>query len=406
MSLEAATHITDLVITNPAGTDDRSTADDHIRLLKSVLKTDFATINSPITATPAELNLLSGKTGTIWTSDNDGAASGLDADTVDTYEASALLDRANHTGTQLMSTISDAGALATLNTVGTTQIDDAAVTGTKIASATVAQGNIAASAVGQGQLKTTTGSLTFSNSGHQTLPGGSYGFYPQASGSSGGTTMSAYMMNSYAPGTTSVAIIYVDVTTLAPAYILQRYSQASPPYDLGDGEIPLFIFAVVDNATGSIESTYAAPEAPWHYNGPTDIRAQVYRNGKPYRMRRDMSAVPFTWERAKGDPVKEAEYAAAFAATPLVEEEITQGIKNADMPLISHPFQGNDLTGKTIVMLDPVADLTYQLFTMHSEYDDFDLASLLTEANAFQIDNVPLTRNGPPGVQVVSYKWR
>jgi hypothetical protein len=45
--------------------------------------------------------------GTAWHSGNDGPGSGLDADTVDTYEAAALLARANHTGTQAISTISD-----------------------------------------------------------------------------------------------------------------------------------------------------------------------------------------------------------------------------------------------------------------------------------------------------------
>ena len=58
MGLEAATHISDLVITNPTGADDRSTADDHLRLIKSVLKTDFAAISGAVTATHTELNIL------------------------------------------------------------------------------------------------------------------------------------------------------------------------------------------------------------------------------------------------------------------------------------------------------------------------------------------------------------
>ncbi len=44
-------------------------------------------------------------------------------------------NRANHTGTQLLSTISDSGALASLNTVNTAQIDNDAVTIGKIADA-------------------------------------------------------------------------------------------------------------------------------------------------------------------------------------------------------------------------------------------------------------------------------
>lgn len=43
----------------------------------------------------------------ILTVADEGTGNGLDADTVDTYEASALLDRTNHTGIQTASTISD-----------------------------------------------------------------------------------------------------------------------------------------------------------------------------------------------------------------------------------------------------------------------------------------------------------
>jgi len=44
-----------------------------------------------ITSTATELNLLSGLTGTVWTSDNDGAGSGLDADTLDGVTSASLL---------------------------------------------------------------------------------------------------------------------------------------------------------------------------------------------------------------------------------------------------------------------------------------------------------------------------
>jgi len=61
MGLETATYITDLVSTNPLGTDSKAQGDNHIRLLKSVLQTQFPNLGSAaVTATAAELNLLAG----------------------------------------------------------------------------------------------------------------------------------------------------------------------------------------------------------------------------------------------------------------------------------------------------------------------------------------------------------
>lgn len=49
MGLETGTYISDLVATNPVGaTDDRATADDHLRLIKAVLQNTFPTANSAI----------------------------------------------------------------------------------------------------------------------------------------------------------------------------------------------------------------------------------------------------------------------------------------------------------------------------------------------------------------------
>jgi hypothetical protein len=50
MALETATHINDLVITNPDGLDDVSQGDNHIRMLKDVLKRDIP-LTQPATAT-------------------------------------------------------------------------------------------------------------------------------------------------------------------------------------------------------------------------------------------------------------------------------------------------------------------------------------------------------------------
>lgn len=72
MALEASTTISGLVSTNPPLGDPLSQADDHLRLIKSVLKTQFPGVAGqgfaiPITAKETELNFLSGVTAAIQT---------------------------------------------------------------------------------------------------------------------------------------------------------------------------------------------------------------------------------------------------------------------------------------------------------------------------------------------------
>jgi hypothetical protein len=66
MTVEVATHLDDLNTALPLGTNARSEGDDHIRLLKSVLQTDFPAISGAITASQDEINVLDGVTaGTV-----------------------------------------------------------------------------------------------------------------------------------------------------------------------------------------------------------------------------------------------------------------------------------------------------------------------------------------------------
>jgi microcystin-dependent protein len=48
MALEAATYVNDLVVVNPPATDKRKQGDDHLRLLKSVLKATFPSYTRPL----------------------------------------------------------------------------------------------------------------------------------------------------------------------------------------------------------------------------------------------------------------------------------------------------------------------------------------------------------------------
>lgn len=56
MALESGSYISDLVAANPDGTDTRSQGDDHIRLIKQVLKNTLPNLNGAMTATDEQLN--------------------------------------------------------------------------------------------------------------------------------------------------------------------------------------------------------------------------------------------------------------------------------------------------------------------------------------------------------------
>lgn len=70
MGLETGTYISDLVTTNPLGSDAKSTADDHLRLIKSCLKTTFPSVTGAVTVTHTDINTVTAKgniSGQTWT---------------------------------------------------------------------------------------------------------------------------------------------------------------------------------------------------------------------------------------------------------------------------------------------------------------------------------------------------
>jgi hypothetical protein len=186
------------------------------------------------------------------------------------------------------------------------------------------------------------------------------------------------------------------------------YIPASPPYDLGDGEIPYFVYITVDNATSDVLQINAAPDPVWVYNGPTNATPSRYdSDGKAYRTRRDMSQMPMTYAQAKAaGPVAVKDYSQAFKAAPIIEEEITQAIKNADMDVLPTPWTSwspAEVAGKTIVLLDPVAPLMADLLGM-VDYDTPEVMNIIK--NYIQIGNIPLNRAGPKDLMIVSARWK
>ena len=117
MGKETATYISQLVDTNPVASDSVSVGDDHIKMIKEVLKTQFSGVNSSgttaVTATAAELNYL------------DIATLGTSADSKVLTQASGVVTIAGDvkiTGTTPLLTIGDAGAEDTTISVSYTHL--------------------------------------------------------------------------------------------------------------------------------------------------------------------------------------------------------------------------------------------------------------------------------------------
>ena len=168
----------------------------------------------------------------------------------------------------------------------------------------------------------------------------------------------------------------------------------------------MFVYALIDNVTGEIVATSVSPDPTWAYNGKTNIVPSRYaKDGRIFRERKDMSAVPFTMDEAKLDPVKLQEYMTAFNSADVIEEEITQTLKNADMNEFSHPWIGNDLTGKTVALLDPMSSVMQDFLEMR-EHDNCEGACELINKGYFKIGNTHLKRSGPSGILIPSVKWK
>jgi hypothetical protein len=64
VGLETGTYIDSLNAANPTATDPKSEGDDHLRLLKSTIKSTLPNVTGAVTATHTELNILDGVTAT------------------------------------------------------------------------------------------------------------------------------------------------------------------------------------------------------------------------------------------------------------------------------------------------------------------------------------------------------
>jgi hypothetical protein len=298
------------------------------------------------------------------------------------------------------------GVPATGSATGTVYVDGVQLTDQGV----VDQAGLHLGAVGQAQLKTAEGSVSWTTyGGVRTLPGGAYGFWPRmqfltGGGSGYGYTISVDLRTGLSGGIAVGSYIYAALTSgqwddeTLVAY--QRYVQSSPPYDLGNGQVPLFVFALVERSTGRVLGTYVAEDPPWANNGPTDTRAHMTdSSGRQWRYEtpeRDQAL-----EQYRAGRLAPEELDAALAAQPRLVE-VTQDLKQRDMTLIPHPFPDLDPATQTVVLLDPVGQRAELLHRLARAGED--VASLVSKELVIEAD--PLDAITPPGVQAAGWRFK
>ncbi len=311
----------------------------------------------------------------------------------------------------------DAGApkvqTAAINDLAVTSAKFAndSITASKIAANGVGQSEIVASAVGQSELKSATASqshyFTGVQNGEIVLTGGSYtmGWFL---GASPGANI---YISSHAHFTTYAARVGMRSTSSSPrtGYVYSRYIQASPPYNLGNGDIPVFVYALMAKAgnragipAGTILATSVAADPSWAYHGSDHISPKNIITSKGKKQYELVKRLPWPKTEALADSVKLQENIAALANPVFDQVEITMTRKLRNMPNVPHPFEGNaNLAHGTVVLVDPFSQLAMAAAELVHEDDHATISEMLAHPSLV-IDSVPISGLAtPPSVMGV-----
>lgn len=269
------------------------------------------------------------------------------------------------------------------------------INGDKLVVGSVAGSQITSSSITRTQLSTTQSAVSFSIGASasigQTLTGGGQHtwFTWGATGTGvrfGGGPSAAGVIGFYNP-TGSAVTIDLD----------ENYITTSPPWDLGDGEVNGFVYLVIDDTTGEVVGTSIGFDPVWAYNGPTNIIPTfIDADGRKYATRKvltpEIRALPFMERAAAIRELKEETY------------EITQALKNADMDLIPHPFTGMDMTGRTVVLLDPMCDCVADLAELFKAGEP--VRDGILKKGLLVVGNENIGRSGPGKILIPSVRWK
>ena len=292
-------------------------------------------------------------------------------------------------------------------------------------SGAVDQTAIGSAAVGQAQIKNSNPeqsvSIPTDGTGVITITGGYWlmGWQIRAASSSGTDelefTMGRYGIVGNTEAGPFASFRHIGGTTGSnTGYFKGNYITASPPHDLGYGQFDTFVFLLIDS-NGNVIGTTISSDAPWIYNGPTNVAPDGYeKDGRPYKMVREIEFQAMqqnlSLQQIIGQGFAQKNIDAVldkFKSDKLQKVYIDENLKHKDKDIVPHPFIGNDLTGKTVVALNPVSKLMQRLSNLYNQLkfsDDFSFADEFFYSNRLIIDNVPIPQNGgfPAAVKCVN----
>lgn len=290
-----------------------------------------------------------------------------------------------------------------VDAVGTTKIINDAVTAAKIVAGAVGESEIASAAVHRAELATATASSTTAvsatSSATVALTGSTYAWWTASAVNDsiifGGGDVAAGSIGVY--NTDSVARgFYVD----------ERYISASPPYDLGDGNIPVFIYAKIENGTGKLLGLSVADDPIWAYHGPTNIEAMRIdkKTRRKYRTEKVVKSTGDLLSVALKNPVFLRDFLQRDIEVIEQEIEITKQFKNSDMNTHPHPWiydqPGNYQVG-LLSLLGPMAERLAEIGRQNGKA----FVRQLIE-NEMLIDNQALNLRAPAGMAVYGLKFK
>ena len=284
---------------------------------------------------------------------------------------------------------------------------------------------LTASSVTRTMLKTTTatGSTTLSAGGTNSLSQANfeYNIWMAWNTSTSGTKNNCWMVASTAnttsyPDPGDFAFTNSDTSSLTCRY-KYRYIQSSPPYDLGDGDVPLFINLMLDKTTGEVHSMALAPDPSWAGNGPTNIKPEFYDGeGNAYVTERSPGNAILLAKRKlalQGDDVARAEYLAEARTLKETIVPLTMEMKVRDRDVIPHPWvKFVDYNKYQVVTLDPVGPIVREFYEMiDADEDSIDeISELLSDKfnQYFVVDEVMSNakRKAPLLAPAARFRWK